>query len=281
MAKIITKHSTSSSSVPSGLTTGELAVNITDKELFVGAVAGTVSLTGVKTYNGVTGAVQGVSSANGFTGAVTWGACSGLAISSSGGSITYGIASGYALLRSVGTTGDLENIDDQQVGDLVFVQDPGTYYYWDFYTATSEYKWINISLVSNILQGDLNLDGTVNGADLAILLGSWGVINAAPLNIGVQDGATGSFKIYAAGVANPKKADMVRVSTEGLTSQFLVNTDNIILTGLAEIDGEDADAIALHVYNGKTLVSRLITDTGIEIIGGGISGGYIDGGSYT
>ena len=81
MAQIITKYSTSGGSSPSGLTTGELAVNILDKKLYVGGAAGTVSLSDsyVTSFNGVTGAVQGVSAANGLTGAVTWAAGTGAA----------------------------------------------------------------------------------------------------------------------------------------------------------------------------------------------------------
>jgi len=60
MAQIKVKHSTSAGSTPSGLTSGELAVNITDKKLFVGSVAGTVELVSqniVTSFNGVTGGV--------------------------------------------------------------------------------------------------------------------------------------------------------------------------------------------------------------------------------
>ena len=72
MAQIITKYSTSGGNSPSGLTTGELAVNILDKKLYVGGAAGTVSLSDsyVTFFNGVTGAVQGISSVNGNTGSI-------------------------------------------------------------------------------------------------------------------------------------------------------------------------------------------------------------------
>jgi len=91
MAKIITKHSTTPASAPSGLTVGELAVNLADRDLYVGGTAGTTYLTGVKTYNGVTGAVQGVSSANGLTGAVTFRAGQGITLSTSGNGISFAV----------------------------------------------------------------------------------------------------------------------------------------------------------------------------------------------
>lgn len=283
MAQIITKYSSSPGSSPSGLTTGELAVNILDKKLYVGAVSGTVSLSDsyVNSFNGRTGAVQGVSAANGFTGAVTWAAGTGLDISSGGGTITYGIGAGYALLRSVGSTADLLDIDDQSIGDLVFVQNQGTYYYWDYYLAGATYEWINISVISNALQGDLNNDGLINGADLGILLSTWGsVYGGQSLRMGVQDGITGAFRIFAEGSSNAKKQDMVVVSTEGLTSEFRVNTDNLYLTGLVEIDGEDVNKVALTVYNGKTELLHTTVNGTLEILNGGISGGFIDGGIF-
>lgn len=283
MAKIITKYSTTGGLSPSGLTTGELAVNILDKKLYVGGAAGPVSLSDsyVNSFNGRTGAVQGVSAANGLTGAVTWAAGTGLDVSSGGGAITYGIGAGFALLRSVGNTAALDNISNPSEGDLVFVQDQGTYYYWDYYIDGATYAWINISVISNALQGDLNNDGFVNGADLAVLLSSWGsVYGGQSLRMGVQDGLTGAFRIFAEGSANPKKQDMVVVSTEGLTSEFRVNTDYIYLTGLVEIDGEDVDKVALTVYNGKTELLNTTVDGTLQLLNGGISGGFIDGGTF-
>lgn len=284
MAQIITKYSTSSGLSPTGLTTGEFAVNISDRKLYIGGIAGTVSLSDsyVTSFNGRTGAVQGVSAANGFTGAVTWAAGTGLDISSGGGTITYGIGAGYALLRSVGNTAELNAIVGPTSGDLVFVQNQGTYYYWDYYLQGGTYAWINISVISNALQGDLNNDGLINGADLGILLSTWGsVYGGQPLRMGVQDGITGAFRIFAEGSTAGKKQDMVVVSTEGLISEFRVNTDKLYLTGLVEIDGEDVDKVALTVYNGKTELLNTTVDGTLQILNGGISGGFINGGSYT
>ena len=257
-----------------------------------GAVQGVSSFNGqtgavsfhnyVASFNGVTGAAQGVSSANGFTGAVTWLAGTGLEVSSGGGAITYGIGAGYALMRSVGNTGGLFAIENPAVGDLVFVQDRGTYYYWDYYSAGGTYDWINISLISNALQGDLNGDGTVNGADLGVLLGAWGTVyNGASLRMGVQDGLTGAFVIYADGSANPKKSDMVRVSTEGAVSEFRVDTDNLYLTGVTEINGENASYVALRVINGLSEFNGDTTVNGnLQIDNGGLLGGFVDGGTF-
>jgi hypothetical protein len=265
------------------LTTGELAVNISDRKLYIGGIVGTVNLSDlyVNSFNGRTGAVQGVSAANGLTGAVTWAAGTGLDVSSGGGAITYGIGAGFALLRSVGNTGDLDNILNPNIGDLVFVQNPnGTYYYWDYYAAGATLAWINISLISNALQGDLNGDGSVNGADLGILLNGWGDNTNRSLTVGIKDGITGAFKIFADGSNNPKKQDMVVVSTEGLTSSFQVNTNQLYFNGLVEIDGEDVDKVALTVYNGKTELLNTTVDGTLQLLNGGISGGFIDGGTF-
>jgi len=75
MATIKVKNSVTSGSNPSGLTFGELAVNITDRKIYIGnAVGSTITLHDqnniVTSFNGSTGAVVGVSSINGFTGAI-------------------------------------------------------------------------------------------------------------------------------------------------------------------------------------------------------------------
>jgi len=244
----------------------------------------TITNTGVQSFNGLTGAVQGVSSANGFTGTVTWAAGTGLDVSSDSETITYTIGTGYALMRSVGNTGDLFAINDKNIGDLVFVQNEGTYYYWDYAPAGGTYAWINIGLISNALQGDLNGDGTINGADMTILFSSWGSVhNGASLRMAVQDGLTGAFVVYAENSGNPKKGDMIRVSTEGEISEFRVNTDNLYLTGSTQIDGENSDFVALSVVNGMSEFNgKIIVNGTMEISNnGGISGGSIDGGSYT
>lgn len=290
MAQIITKYSTTGGLSPSGLTTGELAVNILDKKLYVGGAAGSVSLSDsyVTSFNGVTGAVQGVSAANGLTGAVTWAAGTGLDVSSGGGAITYGIGAGFALLRSVGNTAALDTISNPSIGDLVFVQNPnGTYYYWDYYSAGATYAWINISLISNALQGDLNGDGSVNGADLGVLLANWSSLGSSnQLRIGVADGISGSFRIYAEGEESSlKKGNIVRVSTNGGVSQFLVNANTAVFESVVQINGEGAE-IALEVLNGSTHVGNLVVGSGVDvynglnIISGGISGGFIDGGTF-
>jgi hypothetical protein len=68
MAKIITKNSFTSGSAPSGLSAGEIAVNVADKKIFVGnAVGGVVTLHDqnavVTSVNGATGAVTNINAA--------------------------------------------------------------------------------------------------------------------------------------------------------------------------------------------------------------------------
>lgn len=69
MAKILTKNSVTAGSAPSGLSFGELAVNITDKKIFIGnAVEGVVTLHDqnniVTSINGSTGAITNVARIN-------------------------------------------------------------------------------------------------------------------------------------------------------------------------------------------------------------------------
>jgi hypothetical protein len=68
MAKVITKNSFTPGSAPSGLSAGEMAVNVADKKIFVGnAVGGVVTLHDqnaiVTSVNGATGAVTNINAA--------------------------------------------------------------------------------------------------------------------------------------------------------------------------------------------------------------------------
>ena len=94
MAKVLLKNSFTAASVPAGLSAGELAVNVTDRKLFVGnAVGGVVTLVDpnalVTSFNGATGAVTGVSSVNGFTGAVSITYAAAATVTSSNSSSTF------------------------------------------------------------------------------------------------------------------------------------------------------------------------------------------------
>lgn len=63
MASIRIKSKATTGGTPSGLTRGELAVNLADKTLYVGAAVHTdpaIYLSGVQTFNGLTGDVSGV-----------------------------------------------------------------------------------------------------------------------------------------------------------------------------------------------------------------------------
>ena len=69
------QRSDTAAATPSGLTAGELAVNLVDRKLFIGGTAGSnitfLDASAVVTsFNGITGAVAGVASVNGSTGAV-------------------------------------------------------------------------------------------------------------------------------------------------------------------------------------------------------------------
>ena len=111
MAKIKVKNSTTSGSVPSGLSAGEIAVNLTDKKLFVGTsdVSGSIFpfLPGVSSI----AAGNGISLANGKTqGDVTI--------------INAGVTSIFGLTGIVGLTGS-DGITLSVTGRTLTIQGPG------------------------------------------------------------------------------------------------------------------------------------------------------------
>ena len=109
MAKIKIKNSVTSGLAPSGLSFGEMAVNITDRKIFIGnAVEGVVTLHDqnniVTSVNGRTGAVQGVSAA--FAG-------TGISVSGQTGNVTI---TNTGVVSFNGVTGDvLVKIEDLDV----------------------------------------------------------------------------------------------------------------------------------------------------------------------
>ena len=97
------KNSSTLASVPSGLTAGEMAINIADKKLYIGGTGGRNIIfydatSSVGSFNGLTGAVQGVSSVNGITGAVSLpaSAFTQVLLSTEGGGIQSSDANIYA-----------------------------------------------------------------------------------------------------------------------------------------------------------------------------------------
>ena len=146
MAKIITKHSTTPGSAPSGLTIGELAVNLADRDLYVGGTAGTTYLTGVKSFNGQTGAVQGVSSFLGSTGAIGFDGGQGITLTVSGATI------GVSLNYLYGSTA-INSTKYQEKGDWIVVQDS---------VAPNSMKRTQIANVSYLLLGSEGTKGSGN-----------------------------------------------------------------------------------------------------------------------
>ena len=110
MAKILIKNSVTAGSTPSGLSFGELAVNIADKKIFIGnAVQGVVTIHDqqnvVTSVNGQTGDVTVTgSSSTGVTGIV---AGSGIAVSGQTGNVTI---TNTGVLSINGSTGAITNV---------------------------------------------------------------------------------------------------------------------------------------------------------------------------
>ena len=96
MAKILVKNSVTSGSAPAGLSLGEMAINITDKKIFIGnAVEAAVAIydpnSHVLSFNGSTGAVvfnNYVTSINGKTGDVTGISASTVMLGSTNSNVT-------------------------------------------------------------------------------------------------------------------------------------------------------------------------------------------------
>ena len=101
MGKILVKNSFTAASAPAGLSAGELAVNVTDKKLFVGnAVGGVVTLVDPNAL---------VTSFNGSTGAVGLTAGSNITITQSG--LTLTISAPNIVTSVNGATGAVTNIN--------------------------------------------------------------------------------------------------------------------------------------------------------------------------
>ena len=117
MAKVLVKNSFTATSVPAGLSAGELAVNVTDKKLFVGnAVGGVVTLIDPNAL---------VTSVNGATGAVGLTAGSNITISQSG--LTLTISAPNIVTSVNGATGAVTNINAVTVTTTTY-NSSGTWY---------------------------------------------------------------------------------------------------------------------------------------------------------
>jgi len=221
---------------------------------------------------------QAVLTANGFTGGVTWAAGTGIGVTYSNNTITYSntgvisitgtegittspssgtgnvtlsIDSGYKLLRSFPTVAALQASPNPEDGDLAWVADDGTgngaYYYYT--TQLNPDAWVKITLLTNSLLGDVNLDGTVNGADLAVLLANWGLLGQAPeLRFGISDGITSSFKVFAYGATAGKKSDIFQISTDNALSTVTINSETFDVDAYTSISGDGS--VSLELTNG-------------------------------
>ena len=161
MAKILTKNSVTAGSTPSGLSFGELAVNITDKKIFIGnAVQGVVTLHDqqnvVTSINGATGAVTNVARINeGNTFSV-------LQVMNAGITTANLQVSGGATFSTVAATSTTNTIDSiastdgiglrvaraigggpSSVGGILFGRSSITEYNYLLYTASGTFYVIN------------------------------------------------------------------------------------------------------------------------------------------
>jgi len=152
MAKIKIKNSVTSGLAPSGLSFGEMAVNITDRKIFIGnAVQGVVTLHDqnniVTSVNGRTGAVQGVSAAFAGTGISVSGQTGNVTITNTG-VVSFNGVTGSVLVKIE----DLDVLTSNRIDNYVL--------FWDNDNELHEYQSVPTLLGSYVT--------TVNGATGAI-----------------------------------------------------------------------------------------------------------------
>jgi hypothetical protein len=225
------------------------------------------------TSSGISGPY--VSKINGFTGGITFAGGTGigltylnniftysntgvLSVTGTGGltaspttgvgNVSVSLEPGYKLLRSYPDVTALNNSPNPQDGDLAWVVNDGNgfggYYYYT--TALSPNAWVKMSLLSNAFLGDVNLDGTVDGVDLAVILNSWGILGTNPsLNFGVSDGIAGAFKVYAYGATLGKKADILRIATDSALSTVSINSETLTIDAYTSIYGDGTTSLEL------------------------------------
>lgn len=166
MAKVITKNSFTPGSAPSGLSAGEMAVNVADKKLFVGnSVGGVVTLHDqnaiVTSVNGSTGAVTNVAktdTAQTFSGLQTF----STGISAAGGTFSGNI--NFINTRSINSTGNLllgDTTTSTYIGDANLL---GNGVYIEVSDNATTLDVVNVA--GNLRLGDP--DGLYNGYYISI-----------------------------------------------------------------------------------------------------------------
>jgi len=156
MAKVLVKNSFTAASVPAGLSAGELAVNVTDRKLFVGnAVGGVVTLIDPNAL---------VTSVNGATGAVGITAGSNITITQSGNTFTIsssggGGGSGFTYASSAPGSPAIGDrwIDSDTGKEYVYVND-GTSSQW--IEPVSSNGLVGVTYTSSMGLMEFGLTGT-------------------------------------------------------------------------------------------------------------------------
>jgi hypothetical protein len=246
MAKILVKNSFTAASAPAGLSAGEIAVNVTDRKLFVGnAVGGVVTLIDpnalVTSFNGATGAV-GLTAGSNIT--ITQ---SGLTftISSSGGG---GGGSGFTYASSAPGS--------PAIGDRWIDSDTG-----------KEYVYVNDGTSSQWIEpvSSNGLDGlTYTGASKLYEFGGTG--SFVKLGIGIT---APQYTLHVVGDSNFTSgisAASIRLSggINGVTASFSggINGVTASFTGSVSSDaGYQITSGAINAQTGTTY-SLLTTDNG-------------------
>ena len=233
MAKVLLKNSFTATSVPAGLSAGELAVNVTDRKLFVGnAVGGVVTLIDPNAL---------VTSVNGASGAVGITAGSNITISQSGNTFT---------ISSVGNTGATGATGPQGIagGNAGRI-----YYLWAGVTAdVAGYKKAVTSPSPNAIT---SITTTVNGTG-DILIASFITDVGEP---GVGSLPTGIAERLIHAYQNDNVNCIAKLNFE-LWKRDLAGTETLLRSGYSEEFSNQTKAEIRWTVAYATAFSLLTTD---------------------
>jgi hypothetical protein len=210
MASIRIKSKATTGGVPSGLTRGELAVNLADKTLYVGGTVGnSIYLSGVQTFNGLTGDVSGVTlgGVNVFTQLNTFSA---------------GLSASGATLGRLVVNGGISASGGLTLGGGVWA--PGG-------VTAGSLSQFGTLFVTGTINGIGGLDISGSGTTLATLVVTSGATVSGRLNVGgvldVVSGVTLGSTLDVVGIARFAAG----VSASGATLGTLVVNSGISASG--------------------------------------------------
>lgn len=266
MATVKVKSSITPSSVPSGLTRGEIAVNIPDRRVFIGSGTETVDITGVRTVNGLTGALT----VSGGTGMSVLSGGSGITLVNTGvlsvnGST--GAVANVALTNTTNTFTALQtfNAGISAAGGITFNSD----------VSVNSANTLNVSTIRTISgKAQLDID---NRANARVAIGDYGDLDAGGngTNIFLRD-ATSVLQIAnpygVIEIGDPQSIDTGVIVQIDVTNE-LVNFGTCNVTGISNLttNGLITANGGISASAGVTFNGTVSSDTGYRITSNAIN----------